>query len=422
METITLDDMTITVNRKGANDYTKVSFPLRYGAFTEIKTADYLFQFNLNGEIKFIRGVGPHWPEPNEWLKRTVRDEWVYYFSGGYRGVDAYMGEFYLPCLMNADNPVLKVTTPYREIAAQARRSLEKLIAALNARNGDGLSPTMAKALRRIKTANGGALKLKAYRFNKILGGSIPVLPPDARHVDYDVIPIIIADGCTYNCAFCSVKTGREFRARAVEDVKRQIAALADFYADDLKNYNSLFLGQNDALNAGLDLITTAARQAYKDFDFQNSNMTRPRLFLFGSISSFAQTDAAFLKAINHLPYYTYINIGLESFDQATLDQLKKPVTADSVEKAFFRMAEINQTYPNIEMTSNFVLGDELPDTHIKTFKHITGEKLARHSPKGAVYMSPLSAYGPRLQLQKQFIELKNYSKLPTYIYLIQHL
>ncbi len=58
METITIDDAVISANRNGADCYTKVSFPVRYGTYTEIKTSDYIFQFNLNGEIKFIRGLG----------------------------------------------------------------------------------------------------------------------------------------------------------------------------------------------------------------------------------------------------------------------------------------------------------------------------------------------------------------------------
>jgi len=422
METITIDDLIISVNRKGTDCYTKVSFPVRYGTYTEIKTTDYIFQFNLNGEIKFIRGLGQAWPEPNEWLKRTVRNEWVYYSAGGYRGLDAYMGEFYLPCFMNRDNPVFKITTPYRDISQKAIRSYEKLIVKLNRSNGNDMSASVANYLKLIKKANGTALKLKAYKLSSILGGSIPVLPPDTRHTDYDVIPIIIADGCIYNCAFCSVKTGHDFQERSYRNIQCQITDLYDFYGNDLKNYNSVFLGQNDAFNADIDLITNTARKAYDVFNFQNSNMKHPRLFLFASIGSFLKADTEIFKVINLLPYYTYINIGLESFDQATLDQLKKPVSADAVEKIFSQMAVVNKTYPNIEMTSNFVLSDELPDSHIKSFKYMTGDKLARHYSKGAIYISPLLACGPKRGLQKKFIELKNYSKMPTYIYLIQHL
>jgi len=422
MPTTPIDDYFISVNRNGADAYTKVSFPVRYGTYTEIKTPDYIFQFNLNGEIKFIRGLGPDWPEPNEWLKRTVRNEWVYYSAGGYRGLDAYMGEFYLPCLMNRDNPIFKVTTPYRDISQKAIRSYQKLIATLNAGNGNGVSASVADCLKQIKKGNGAALELKAYQFRSILGGSIPVLPPDTRHTDYDVIPIIIADGCVYNCAFCSVKTGRDFKERSYRNILRQIDDLCDFYGKDIKNYNSVFLGQNDALNANIDLITDTACQAYHVFDFQNSNMKRPRLFLFGSVCSFLNANTETFRAINQLPYDTYINIGLESFDQATLDRLKKPVCAEEVAETFFKMAGVNRTCPNIEMTSNFVLGDELPDTHIRSFKYMTGEKPARHYPKGAIYISPLPAVGSKRKMQKKFIELKNYSKMPTYIYLIQHL
>ena len=57
MDSYRLNGLTITIDKQGANRYTKASYPVRYGRFCEIKTPHYLFEYNLNGEIKTIRGL-----------------------------------------------------------------------------------------------------------------------------------------------------------------------------------------------------------------------------------------------------------------------------------------------------------------------------------------------------------------------------
>ena len=94
METYQIGDLNITLNKHGSDRYTKASYPIRYGRFSEIKTSDHTFQFNLNGEIKFIQGLGKNWPDPSERLKRTVGNDWVYYSTGGYSGVYDSFGEY----------------------------------------------------------------------------------------------------------------------------------------------------------------------------------------------------------------------------------------------------------------------------------------------------------------------------------------
>jgi len=95
METYSLDHLSVTLNKEGAKEYVKVGFPIRYGLFSEIETEDTLFQFNLNGEIKFIQGRGPHGLSPTEWLKRTLGNDWVYYSAGDYQGFHNLIGEYY---------------------------------------------------------------------------------------------------------------------------------------------------------------------------------------------------------------------------------------------------------------------------------------------------------------------------------------
>ncbi|MFC1819695.1 hypothetical protein ACFLZG_01225 [Thermodesulfobacteriota bacterium] len=57
--------LAISVEKQGSGKITKASFPLRYGKYSEIKTYEYEFLFNLNGEIKFIRGLNVNWPHPH---------------------------------------------------------------------------------------------------------------------------------------------------------------------------------------------------------------------------------------------------------------------------------------------------------------------------------------------------------------------
>ena len=57
-----------------------------------------------------------------------------------------------------------------------------------------------------------GVLHERSQKLNEIIGGRVSVLPPDTRHVDYEVIPVMISDGCLYHCDFCCVKSTSKFR------------------------------------------------------------------------------------------------------------------------------------------------------------------------------------------------------------------
>jgi len=59
MESFHYGNLAIAYDKEGANHYTKVTYPIRYGRFCEIKTPEYVFQFNLNGEIKSLWKYNP---------------------------------------------------------------------------------------------------------------------------------------------------------------------------------------------------------------------------------------------------------------------------------------------------------------------------------------------------------------------------
>jgi radical SAM superfamily enzyme YgiQ (UPF0313 family) len=240
--------------------------------------------------------------------------------------------------------------------------------------------------------------------------------------VEYDVIPINIADGCLYHCGFCRVKSGAGYKVRNQSDIHSQLEQLKEFFGQDIINYSSVFLGQHDALYAGIDVIEWAARMAFEALNLGHAYMKEPRLFLFGSVDSMLHADDSLFKSLNRLPYQTYINIGLESADARTLSVLKKPLNPDKVAEAFNQLMAVNHQYRNIEITANFVYGADLPDTHLPSILELTRHQLNRSYSKGTIYISPLENSGTKQELLSQFIEFKKLCRLPVYIYLIQRL
>jgi hypothetical protein len=427
MESYQFDNLIITLNKEGSREFSKVSFPIRYGLFSEIRTPETLFQFNLNGEIKFIQGLTQTWPHPAEWLKRTVSNDWVYYSAGDYKGIYDYFGEYYFPYLSYPSNSIMD-GDPFNDPSViLGKKSLQALRAKIDKPISGPRPKSLKDFLSCVIRNDEGALRQRADQLHRLIGGQVTVLPPDTRHVDYEVIPIIVADGCLYNCGFCRVKTGQDFVPRTPKNIIGQIKNLKRFYGKDLHNYNAIFLGQHDALSAGRELLELAAQKAYDILEFESSYLRGTSLFLFGSVDSMIHSEEKLFESLNNLPFTTYINIGLESNDPATLETLKKPVPVEKVREAFTRILDINRGYEKIEVTANFVFGKDLPAGHLPSLFELTRDSLNLSPNKGAVYLSPLMDEGMRdkeskRELLRGFLRLKTLSRLPTFIYLIQKL
>lgn len=427
MSRLQLDDLTVDTDLRGASRHVKVGAPVRFGRYAEIRTRDHVFHLQPSGEIRFVQGRGADWPDPADWLKRTAANDWLYYFSAGYRDYFALFGEYYVPCLPYESNSVL----PDDAFASAAiRRALEApgdLSRRAATMDLDGLPADAAVLLRGVAANGPDGLAAKARRLREIVGDEIPVLPPDARHADYDVLPVVIADGCRCRCRFCRVRSAREFRLRAQGDVERQIGELAELFGADLRNYCACFLGQHDALGAGKDALVSAARIVFDGLGFAESNLESPRIFLFGSVRSLLEADDALFDALERLPAETFVNVGLESADPETLGALGKPLDARDVEAAFERMLRINRTRRRVQVTANFVLGERLPAGHVPALLDLCRRHLDGLDTRGTLYLSPLideTSGDPaaRRRLRFRFREVADAIRLPTHLYLIQRL
>jgi len=412
-------DLTIDLNCKGNNEYAKVSFPIKYGLFSKFETSDYIFEFNLNHEIRHAKSKKKTWPHPSEWLKRTKGNDWIYYSTGGYSGVFEALGEYYLPNLMYPTNSLIG-GKPFKDHEIDLIvRNWHQIISNLPDK---GMPDRFSRWIRAIKLKTPENLERKAQKLFDISGARVTVMPPDARHVDYNIIPLTISDGCLYKCRFCKVKNKKKFFVRSQKNIDGQIARLKNLYGKDIINFNALFLGEHDALNTPLELILNTAQKAYEKFNFQTSYMKKSFLFMFGSADSFLNTGTAFFEALDSLPFQTFINIGLESYDKATLDLLGKPLSRKKVGFAFKKVQAVNDSCPNIETTCNFVMDETLPDSHYEALMTLIRQNAARTRPKGSIYLSPLKFGSPSRQVLYDFYKLKALSRFPTFLYLIQRL
>ena len=413
--------VSIEINCPGACDYTKMSYPVKYGLVSRIETPELIFEFNLNHEIRHAKSKAASWSHPSEWLKRTMGNDWVYYSTGGYAGVVESIGEYYLPNLMYQTNSLLGGKPFETPEVAKISGDWHTLLSEIEV-SVPSLPAKAAQWLGRVKQVLPENLARKAKRLFAVSGERATVLPPDARHSDYDIIPITIQDGCLYKCRFCKVKNKKVFQERTRQDIRNQIIALKALYGRDLINYNAIFLGEHDALNAPMDLILYAARTAHEELGFADSYMREPMLYFFGSVDALLNADDRLFDRLNRLPFHTFINIGLESADDDTLSLLGKPISAQKVKMAFEKMQAINQKFAKVEMTGNFVMDRGLSEAHTLTMLNLVrgGIKLTR--PKGSIYLSPLAFGSPSREVLFDFYHLKTQSRLPMFLYIIQRL
>ncbi|MEJ2655741.1 MAG: radical SAM protein [Desulfobacterales bacterium] len=420
-----LNNLLISVEKQGPGSVKKDTFPLRYGKYSEIKTSEYEFRFNLNGEIKFIRGLNVNWPHPAEQLKRTDGNDWVYYSVGDKSseyGIISWLGEYYLPCLPYPSNSIWEINYLSNPGIMNAFAAWSQLYANLYGGRKDGLHSKAKDLITRILSNDDRVLYERSQQLSAIIGGRVSVLPPDTRHVDYEIIPLMIADGCLYHCSFCCVKTKQQFKARSGTEILEQIRQLKALYGRNIENYNALFLGNHDALAAGNELIHMAVSEACKVLGFGGPCTKTPMLFFFGSVDSLLKSENKLFERLSSLPFHTYINIGFESIDPSTLASIRKPVSASEVREAFRKMCDINTANTNIEITGNFLIGKTLSPEHYHSLAELLRDTPVPLNGKGAVYLSPIKDSPGKRELLPQFFEIKNQSKLPTYIYLIQRL
>jgi hypothetical protein len=422
MEPCFIDDLEIIPEIRGRDDWKKFSFPVTYGIFTRIKWKGYEFDFNVRGHLKRISGKGAVWPNPLERLKRTDGNDFLYYGMDGYENTYDLIKNYYVLHNEIYGSPLF-LETPFEDShVKKALSAFDLFIKKSREALLSGINGETRAMLEKVAALDRRALAGEGEKLHAIIGGPFPILPPDTTNVDYEVIPLRVMDGCPHRCGFCQFKTDKNCRIRSRENILDQLQSLKILYGEDLVNYNSLVLGENNALAAGIDLLEFAAEKSFDILSFAKSfHSGEPNLFLFGSVELFLKTDETAFQRLNALPYNTYLNIGFESSDDETLTFIGKSLSGSIVREAFQKALHINRTYPRINISGNFILGNSLPPQHVEELKTL----LSRVNPwqgKGTVYLSPLVGASERRQVLREFREIKRTSLLPVFLYLMQRL
>jgi hypothetical protein len=107
------------------------------------------------------------------------------------------------------------------------------------------------------------------------------------------------------------------------------------------------------------------------------------------------------------LPFYTYINIGFESIDSKTLSQIGKSITAEQVKEAFEKMIEINDIFDGIDVTGNFIAGNNLSPEHDDSLADLLKHANVKRKLKGTIYLSPLKDNPKKRELLPRFYKIK---------------
>jgi len=154
MKNYSIDGLTITTEKQGADKYIKISYPFRFGKYSEIKSDNYTFQFNLNGEIRTIQGRGEGWLDASEWLKRSAGNDWTYFAAGGYTGAYDFTGEYYVPCLPYDSNGIFGHNRFNSPEVTRAFESWHQLVDRLNTMNKNDI-PAEIKDLIKVSNLKG---------------------------------------------------------------------------------------------------------------------------------------------------------------------------------------------------------------------------------------------------------------------------
>ena len=413
------DGIRVRLGVVGAVRYLKASWPVRYGCFHEISTPAYIFQFSPEGVIRFMQGRPGTWYDHSDWFKRTAGGDWVYYSSGGYNGAISSMGEHYIPLFAYPSNNVIGEKRYPEERCQKGLDALASTLEWADARAGEA-PVAVGDFLRCIVHKNQpDFLGRLAHRFHHLTRGPLTVLPPDSRHVDYDILPVRLAEGCLYHCRFCGVKSPRPFAVGPQEDVADQVALLGDYFKGDLVNMGGVFLGEHDALAAGAMRVVAAAEACHALLEAGRGLADTPSLFLFGSPDALVGVSDAEWATMARLPFKVWINTGIESLDEATLHFLGRPTSLALVTEAVRRADAVMRRHENISISLNMVTGDALPPTHDEALTRFVASRDVHSAP---IYLSPLKSDSQRHAVMERLIALKRISRAPLFLYLLQRL
>ena len=368
----TQKEIKITKNLKGTKECRLFSFPVRFGTYHKIETAELELHLSPSWRLTHIQSKSPLWPHPLEWIKIGLGGTKTYYSTIAYGDIAALFQQHYIP-----------ICEKYPQIAPYKNPFEAKVIKDVLTQVNN--LPIFFKEMG-LPEIGDALLHWKVFYISglfKILKSRVSILPPDAMICDYQVFPVVISTGCLHNCGFCTVKDGTEFNMRPIKEILWQIKELKNAIKKELSQIKGIFIGNLDALSCDDNLIFKTIEECKKHFPSVKN------FFLFGSVTSFLKKDEAFFKELDDFLLNFFINIGIESLDEQTIKLLKKPEKTKDIINAWHKANYLNRQLLYTEITTNFIISENLRKAHLDKLIHILA--LEQTFPKGTIYLSSLN-------------------------------
>jgi radical SAM superfamily enzyme YgiQ (UPF0313 family) len=149
----------------------------------------------------------------------------------------------------------------------------------------------------------------------------IQVRPPS--EANSFLLPVTL--GCSNNtCTFCGTYAGIKFRVRNIEDIRRDIDEVAEFYA---RSVSRVFLENGDALVAPQELLVAVLEHLNRSFP----NLER--------VGTYSTPRAGVIKTLSELKELRELGLkiaylGVETGDKELLKKIKKGATYDEIVEA----------------------------------------------------------------------------------------
>ena len=437
MSSFKVDTIEILFDHGGDKRFNKYGYINWLGLPVKVFTREHAFDFGLEGRIHRIKKAnGSDWPNNWDWLQRTLCNDWVYYdYSGWYESTDltgdhwwAVNGRTDLPTTVDdkaLDRPYVQGTFNSFDYLITSINHILRERPEIYTRDGQlaeiGEQQRVWEFLEKVAQKNSSWLAKDAKNLHQIIEGNLPVLPPDTIKVDYQVIPVMIMDGCGYKCKFCDVRGNSVFNLRNEGNISEQLDALKRYLGNNLYNYNSVVLGQNNALAAGLELIEYAASEAYATLRCGESYHRGSNLFMFSTNKAFLEALDSTFDMLEQLPFeHVYINVGWEAVTAGNLRQLGKPQKSQQVFQGMTKAGKINRNYNKIHISGNFIIGNTLSGNQAISI----ASAIRSTEYGGTIYLSPLHGQNDREQTLRDLKVIRE-AELPAvqvWLYTMQRL
>ncbi len=200
--------------------------------------------------------------------------------------------------------------------------------------------PACRDALDRVCAWDVRAHHLDAQQFRQVYK-PVSILPPD----QYLALVLQVSEGCHWNrCTFCDFYRDRRFTIKTPDQLREHIARVCDYFGDNLRIRNRLFLADANALVASQKMLIPLLEVVHEAFPIEPAGLAEEELrrwradhpVRFTGLYSFIDAFTGYRKSVQELRELQQLGvrrvyIGVETGCEHLLRFLQKPQTDDEV-------------------------------------------------------------------------------------------